>query len=141
MAKSIQNIIRELAQELDCGNDCYFNLKTQEIITIPNDSQHLFEDEFEEFFQADLDKIKKEKADLIKIEPLESFEVFKIMEEFSAQLDDLQFQFELKTILQKKNPFQNFKHAIDNSNYRQMWFDFKQKELEKIVENKLNKKG
>ncbi|MFT6843099.1 MAG: hypothetical protein ACJASR_001873, partial [Psychroserpens sp.] len=30
-----------------------------------------------------------------------------------------------------------FKHKIDQSNFRQSWFDFKQNELEKIVENQL----
>ncbi len=36
MDNSTQNIIKEIAQELDCGIDCYYNPKANELITIPN---------------------------------------------------------------------------------------------------------
>src|SRR5690554_6396647 len=139
MDNSRQNIIKEIAQELDCGNDCYYNPKTNEIITIPNFGEMLDEDEFRESFGAELKKVKKNKADFIKIEVLESFESFKIMERFITQIADEQFQAELEIILERKEPFQNFKNTIDNSDYRQNWFDFKQNALEKIVETQLNR--
>lgn len=138
MDNSRQNIIKEIAQELDCGNDCYYNPKTNELITIPNFGEMLDEDEFRESFGAELKKVKKNKAEFIKIEVLESFESFKIMERFIAQIADEQFQAELEIILERKKPFQNFKNTIDNSDYRQNWFDFKQNVLEKIVETQLN---
>ena len=133
------NIIKEIAQELDCGNDCYYNPKTNELITIPNFGEMLDEDKFRESFRAELKKVKKNKADFIKIEVLESFESFKIMEHFIAQIADEQFQAELEIILERKKPFHNFKNRIDNSDYRQNWFDFKQDELKKIVETQLNR--
>lgn len=139
MDNSRQNIIKEIAQELDCGNDCYYNPKTNELITIPNFGEMLDEDEFRESFGAELKKVKKNKADFIKIEVLESFESFKIMERFITQIADEQFQAELEIILERKKPFQNFKNTIDNSDYRQNWFDFKQNALEKIVETQLNR--
>ena len=91
-----------------------------------------------ECFGRDLGKVEKNKSDLIKIEVLENFESFKIMEHFVYQISDKQFQAELENILEQKKPFQNFKNRIDNSDYRQNWFDFKQIELEKIVETQLN---
>ncbi len=139
MVNSGKNIIREIAQELDCGNNCYYNPKTDEIIAIPNFSNAPNEEEFRKYFKAELKTVKKNKADLIKIEVLESFESFKIMERFIDQVTNKQFQSELENILQKKKPFQNFKHTIDNSDFRQKWFDFKQSELEKIVENQLKR--
>ena len=39
-----QQIIKEIAQEIDCGSDCYYNLKTNEIIAIPDSSQ-VFDEE------------------------------------------------------------------------------------------------
>jgi hypothetical protein len=141
MANSNKNIIKEIAQELDCGNDCYFNLETEEIIAIPNCSQISDEDEFRDIFRVNLEKIKKEKADFIKFEVLESFESFKIMERFVEQMTDKQFQSELENILKKKKPFQNFKHSIDHSDFRQKWFYFKQSELEKRVETKLSREN
>ncbi|MGJ8760418.1 MAG: UPF0158 family protein [Polaribacter sp.] len=133
-----QQIIREIAQELDCGSDCYYNLKTNEIIAIPDFSQVFDEEEFKEAFGEALEKLEQHKTDFIKIKSLESFESFKIMEDFAAQLNDLNFKIELQAILQRQKPFQNFKHQIDQSNFRQNWFDFKQHELEKIVAKRLH---
>jgi hypothetical protein len=139
MENSKSNIIKEIAQELDCGNDCYYNPKTDEIIAIPNFSNVSDEEEFKECFKTDLKKVKKDKADLIKIEALEGFESFKIMERFIDQISDAEFKTELENILERKKPFQNFKNSIDNSDFRQEWFDFKKIELEKIVETQLNR--
>ena len=139
MDNSKSNIITEIAQELDCGNDCYYNSKTNEIVAIPNFSQISDEEEFKELFRENLTKVNNKKKDFIKFEVLESFESFKIMERFVEQVTDLNFQSKMENILQRKNPFQNFKNSIDNSNFRQKWFDFKQNELEKIVESQLNR--
>lgn len=139
MDNSKQHLIREIAQELDCGNDCYYNLKNHEIIAIPNFSQISDDAEFKEAFHPDLTKVVKQKADLIKFEILESFESFKIMERFVEQLNEQKLQSELENILANKKPFQNFKYVIDNSDFRKDWFEFKQSELERIVENKLNR--
>lgn len=62
------------------------------------------------------------------------------MELFVDQIDDNEFQSKLDFVLQRKSPFQNFKNAVDNSDYRQKWFDFKQSELEKIVETELKRR-
>ncbi|MCL7765425.1 UPF0158 family protein [Polaribacter sp. Z014] len=133
MDKTKQQIIKEIAQDLDCGYECYYNFKTHEIIAIPDFSQVFDEEEFKEAFGETLKKVKQQKADFLKIEPLESFDSFKIMEHFVAQLTDQNFKLELEAVLQRKKPFQNFKHQIEQSNFRQDWFDFKQLELEKIV--------
>jgi uncharacterized protein YkvS len=137
MDNSKQSVVREIAQELDCGNECYYNLKTNEIIAIPNFSQVSDEEEFKEIFRKDLEKINGNKIGFIKIEIPESFQSFKIMERFVVQLNDQNFKSELQDILGNKKPFRNFKNTIDQSEFRQSWFDFKQKELEKTVENQL----
>ena len=131
-------IIKNIAQELDCGFDCYYNSKTDEIISIPSFPHFSDEEDFKEAFKDDLRKIEKFKADFIKFEVLESFESFKIMERFVEQITDEKLKGELEKVLTNKKPFQNFKHKIDYSDFRQDWFDFKQKELEKIVESQLN---
>ena len=138
MDNSRHNIIKKITQELDCGFDCYYNSKTNEIVTIPNYSHIADEDDFKEAFRADLEKVKKHQADFMKIEVLQSFENFKIMELFVEQLPDKKLQSELENVLANKKPFQNFKHKIDLSDFRQNWFDFKQSELEKIVKNQLD---
>ena len=135
MDKPDQNIINEIAQELDCGNECYFNQKTKELICIPNADLMAMGDEeyYKEVFRDDLEKVKSQKKDLIKFEVLESFESYKIMEDFKNQINDNYFKEKLNEALNRRKPFQNFKYLIDHSEYREDWFEFKQKELEKIV--------
>lgn len=137
MDKHKQNIIKNIAQELDCGFDVYFDVKTEEMISIPSFSYTNDDDEFLEAFEPDLKKIEEQKSDFIKFEVLQSFDSFKIMELFVAQLTDQNFKETLKIALANKKPFLNFKNKIDSSHFRQHWFDFKQKELEKIVEKQL----
>lgn len=135
-----QNIIKQIAQELDCGFDCYYNSKTDEIVAIPSFAQFSDEEDFKEAFSESLEKVEKHKTDFIKFETLESYESFKIMELFVEQLSDQNLKSELENVLANKKPFQNFKHKIDHSDYRQNWFDFKQNELEKRVENELERR-
>ena len=138
MDNSRKNIIKEIAQELDCGFDCYYNFQTNEIVTIPNFSHNADDDDFKEAFRVDLEKVEKHHADFIKIEVLQNFESFKIMERFVEQLADQKLQLELENVLANKKPFQSFKLKIEHSDFRQNWFDFKQSELEKRVETELN---
>jgi hypothetical protein len=140
MDKSDQNIINNIAQELDCGSDCYYNPETKELICIPSaDLRMGDEDYYEEVFKDDFEKIKKQKKNLIKIEVLKSFESFKIMENFKNELTDNHFKEKLDEALTNRKPFQNFKYLIDNSEYRESWFAFKQKEIEKIVIETINR--
>jgi hypothetical protein len=135
--KNKQNIINTIAQELDCGFDCYFNVKTEEIISIPGFSYILDMDDFNDAFEENFKKIETQKSDLIKFEVLQSFESFKIMEDFVAQLPNRNLKEELSIILIQKKPFRNFKNRIDHSDFRQNWFDFKLKKIEKKVETVL----
>ena len=132
-----QNIIKNIAQELDCGFDCYLNVKTNEVIAIPGISYISDLDDFEEAFEEDFTRMENNKTDFIKFDVLESFESFKIMELFVHQLTDQNLKAELGNVLENKKPFQNFKNKIDQSHFRQDWFDFKQREIEKKVATEL----
>jgi len=140
MADTRNKIIREIAGNLDCGCDCYYNLKSDEIVAIPNFDNFPGEDEFREMFKEDIKRVEVEKADFIKFEVLSSFDSFRIRERFTAQLPDNRFKMELEVRLRGKKPFQNFKHFVEGSAYRQEWFDFKQNEMERIVEIQLDLK-
>lgn len=141
MDSSRQHIIKKIAQQLDCGFDCYFNIKTAKLISIPNFLRVLDEEEINEAFQKEIEQVKKRPSDFIKFEALESFESFKIMEHFTSQLIDKHLKSALAYALATKKPFQKFKNLIDHSEVRQEWFDFKQLELEKQVEKQFIKKS
>ena len=137
MDKNRQPIIKAIAQELDCGFDCWYHPQTGELLTIPGLSYSLDKDDFREAFKETLERIASQKKELIKFEALKPFESFRIMEAFVRQLPDSKLQAELEIILAHKKSFKNFKIAINLSNYRACWFNFKQEELEKIVEIQL----
>lgn len=124
-----QNIIKNIAQELDCGCDCYLNVKTNEVIAIPG---NIYTSD-----QEDFTRIENNRTDFIKFDVLESYESFKIMELFVHQLTDENLKAELREVLKDKKPFQNFKNKIDQSHFRQDWFDFKQREIEKKAATEL----
>ncbi|WHF51298.1 UPF0158 family protein [Chryseobacterium gotjawalense] len=138
MENSMLKAIAEIAQELDCGNDCYYHPTSHEIISIPNFSNFFDEEGFQECFKDELQAVEKNRPDFIKIEVVESTESFKIMKLFVDQLNDTRYQAELESILENKKPFQNFKNSIDNSDFREEWFAFKKLQLEKIVAMQLN---
>lgn len=133
-----QNSVKRIAEELDSGFDCYYNSKSDDIIAIPSVSLFSDEEDFKEAFQTQLETIEKHQADFIKFEVLQSFQSFKIMEQFVKLITDQMLKAELEQILANKKPFQNFKYKIDHSEFRQDWFDFKRNALEKIVVNQLN---
>lgn len=141
MDNTKQNIIKNIAQELDSGFDCYYNPKTDEIIAIPNFSEFWDEENFKEAFSESLEKVEKQKTYFLKFKTLESFESFKIMELFVEQLPDKNLKLEFENILANRKPFQNFKHKVDCSDFRQNWFDFKQQEIEKKVQKELEGKN
>ncbi|WP_026776897.1 UPF0158 family protein [Polaribacter sp. Hel_I_88] len=134
MENSKTNIIKEIASHLECGENCYYNPKTNELITIPQSLENDEDEEFMEFFQETINKIKNHKKDYIRIPVLESFESFKIMENFVDEISDKIFKNRLENMLQKRKPFRNFKDEVESSVYREAWFAFRQKEMEKIVE-------
>lgn len=55
------------------------------------------------------------------------------MENFIDEISENNLKSSLEQILQKRKPFRNFKDVIENSNYREHWFSFKQTEIEKLL--------
>jgi hypothetical protein len=122
--KLTENQIKEIADNLDCGMRCFYNLKTGEIKTLPNFDSWIGADE--ELWQEDSKEIDDNWADYFQFEGFESHESFRLMADFAESVGDVRLQDKLINALNKPKPFQNFKWQIDNSGkYRQQWFDFK----------------
>jgi len=123
--------IKEIAEQIDCGFCCYYNKISGEIVSIPDFEDRM--DDIEEFFGEDLAKIKKDKKNFIRIDKPSAREGFEIMEDFIEEVEDTKLRDELIKALNKKKPFGHFKFIVENSVYRQEWFDFKTKQLQKLV--------
>ncbi len=122
--KLTEKQIEEVAENLETGMSCYYNLKSGELITILNFDSWSGADE--EPWQNDLDEIEENWGDYFEFEGMESRESFKLMADFAENVDDSNLQEKLINALNQSKPFRNFKWQIDNSGeYRQEWFDFK----------------
>lgn len=133
--KSYKKLISEIAENLLIGFICFFNPKTLEVEFLP---KKLIEDpkEYEmitgeSYKNMELEHKSWEKC--IEIEPIESYDSFKVMEYFIDEIDDVYLQNKLRDALNKSKPFANFKNIVESSKFRQQWFDFRQKQLEFYV--------
>ncbi len=135
MQKVPKKIIKEIAENIDCGMVCFINTDTLET---ENASQTFIEDpeEFEMMTGMTAEDMKLKYLDwenYITVNPLESYESFKIMENFVDTVADKTLQNKLIDALNRRKPFAGFNSVVDNSDYRQKWFDFKQQQLEEHV--------
>ncbi len=122
--KLTEKQIEEIADNLDCGMRCFYNLKTGEIKTILNFDSWIGADE--EPWEDETKKIDKNWSDYFEFIGFESYESFQIMADFAESISDTGLQNKLINALNGRKPFQNFKWQIDNSGpFRQQWFDFK----------------
>jgi Uncharacterised protein family (UPF0158) len=91
-----------------------------------------------EAWEDELDKLDENYLDHKEVEAMEPSDSFIVMEDFAEQVNDTKLQEKLFNALNRKHPFREFKFVIDNSgDYRNAWFDFKNKRYFKWVENQL----
>ncbi|MEP4534115.1 MAG: UPF0158 family protein [Cyclobacteriaceae bacterium] len=122
--KPTEEHIKEIAELLDCGELCFFHEPTGTIEHHPDPDHEYFEPEP---WQETMNKINADLSNYLKFEKMDSRQGFRVMEDFANSLSDENFQTRLFELLSERKPFSKFKWAIDNSNYRQNWFDFKEK--------------
>ena len=129
-----KEIVKDIAEKIDCGLVCFLNPDTMEMeevdpnfINDPEEYEAITGEKYEGQFQ------NSNWENCIEIEPLESSESFQIMEQFVDEIEDKKLQNKLISALKNRKPFSHFKQIIDNSEYREYWFKFKQRKLEELV--------
>jgi hypothetical protein len=139
LPEKYQKAIKKIAESIDSGLVCFLNLDTAETEDFP---QELLEDpeEFEaitgESFEG-LNFKHNNWENCVSFEPLASFESFETMREFTDSLEDKRLKDKLIVALNNRKPFAHFKAVIENSDYRQNWFDFKKQFVENHVKELL----
>ena len=129
--------VAEMADSLLTGLVCFFNPETLEIEFIPKDLAYDPE-EYEMVTGETLESAGLKHEDwpkCIDIEAMESSEAYLMMENFTDEIGDDDLRNQLLNALDRRKPFANFKHIVENSTYRQQWFDFRQKSYEESVWN------
>jgi hypothetical protein len=132
--------IREIAEFLDGGMKCYINIETGNIKSVLDSEINQSDDT--EPWEDDIKELKENWDSYCEIKRMNSYESFKIMEDFVETVDATRLHDDLTNALSKKHPFQSFKWLIDNSGpYRQSWFDFRnQKQIDWVIDQ-LNNLG
>lgn len=136
-------VISEIAEETGMGMVCFLNPDTLEIESVPGSSYGSYEcGDFDEYYREFYRKVDGWQ-NCIRIEPMETGESFRIMERFIQYRipEGDSVKGALSEALSGRKPFRNFKYVIDESEYRQEWFDFRQKEIERFVTDYLGSLG
>jgi hypothetical protein len=131
----LSHIINEIVDNLEFGNNSYYQPFTQELISIPKSIVDGYSDD--ELFKEDLEVLEERGDDFLMFETLESSESFEIMEDFVNQLTAGSFQTKLEKVLSNPKPFKNFNHLIHESDFREDWFVFRRKALETHIKELL----
>jgi hypothetical protein len=138
MIKLTQKKIREIYQELDCGMKCFYNPEKDEIVSLPNFDNNPYAEK--EMWLDTIAEIKKNHKKYIGFNQMPPEKSFEIMEDFTETIGNKWLRKNLSGVFNEKNPFRNFKFLIDNSaEYRQKWFDYKEKKYCKWIESQLKK--
>ncbi len=131
-------IVREIAEMLDCGHRCYLNPDTNETIFTLNPGSW----EYSETPNEDAELLERVDSweRRITLTPPESYESFRFMEGFVDELPEGESSLRGKLIaaLSNNHPFARFKAVIDSCPYRQGWFAYKQRCLEAYVKDEIS---
>lgn len=133
--KKYKSMISYIADSISAGLVCFINVDTLEV----EDVTKLFLEDPEEFEamtgetgeSMELKHLKWE--NYLEVRPPESHESVQYIEDFIEKISEQKLQQKLVSALNRKSPFANFRNIIDNSKYRQDWFDYRQERLEEYV--------
>ncbi|HNY45295.1 MAG TPA: UPF0158 family protein [Paludibacteraceae bacterium] len=138
MTSTTTDIVKEIAEQLDCGFRAFIHKTTGQLLFIPDN--YNYPDIDLSSWDKELEQLENNFTDYHEIEKWTSSEAFEIMSEFAVHLTDKDLQSRLFDTLRKNKPFKEFKFVIDNSgDFRQQWFDFKNKWQEDFVARQLNR--
>ncbi|MBN1633415.1 MAG: hypothetical protein JW917_04535 [Ignavibacteria bacterium] len=133
MVKLTKEHIRQIADEVDLGFICYYNVKTNEIYSLPDFDRGFYYEE--ELWKDEIKKIKSQLKYCITFENMSSEQSFEIMEDFAHSVEDEAIKERLLKILDRAKPFRNFKYEIDDyPDLREKWFKFKSDRICKYIE-------
>jgi Uncharacterised protein family (UPF0158) len=129
--------IKEIADTIDCGFVCHWNIKNNRLIFLPTDQLIQYNDS--DAWDEDIKEVEQNFNDYKEIEKPDSTESFRFMEDFTDELpDNTRIKVTLLEALNKRKPFREFKYEIDNSGeYRQLWFDFKNQKMIDYVQDRI----
>ena len=136
MVKLTKEQIKQIADEVDSGFICYYNVKTNEIFSLPDFDRGCYDDE--ELWKDEIKKVKSQLKYCITFENMPTSQSFQIMEDFAYSVEDEAIKDRLLKILDRAKPFRNFKYEIDDyPDLREKWFKFKSDRVCKYIKDEI----
>ena len=122
--------IKEIADWLDMGMVCFYHKTTGEVESYPDEfSNPGFDDEM---WEDVMNKVKKNHKDYLRLEPMRSFEAYKVMEGFIDNISDIPTHNKFIDAISRKKPFRQFDDMLSYyPDLREQWFVYK---LENYIE-------
>ncbi len=120
------------------GLKIFINKKTYEIRSILDPGDRYVDPVV---WEKSLKIIEKEWEEYSCLTKMDSWESFKVMEDFIDEINDEKLKNDLVKILNQKKPFANFKSEIEISLYQQKWADFCDLKYEEYVRSELVSEG
>ena len=120
-----EDLIRDIAGDLDLGEVVYLHKETLEKLTYPDTEDPEFDYlsvEVHEVVDADPDSY-------FCFEPPASHESFRFMEEFAGAQATDSMRAKLLKSLQAKRPFRSFRDAVEREGLVDRWYEFKDAQL------------
>ena len=106
--------VYDFAQSHDLGSDLFINIRTGEIIELPNPIRRPYA-ELEEFYNEEIQKVEANWAEIRKLECPDSNESYDFIESFVQQLNESTLRNQLIKALTNKKPFRYFNNIIHNA--------------------------
>jgi CRP-like cAMP-binding protein len=130
-------LIKEIADELDAGMKCFYHLLSGQIKSYPDEDKG--HDGFDdEYWEDVINEIEQSRQEYIAFEGMESFESFRLMENYIAGISDTAIQKRFEDAIAFKGPFQNFKQLLNQyPELHQQWFNYKKQQLVEWVQARL----
>jgi hypothetical protein len=119
--------MRDLADQLASGMKCFVHKKTNEVVYYPDELRGGLGFD-EELWIDDITKVEEAFDEYVLVEAMSTRESFDIMERFVETVEDPSLQKRLEKALSRPKPFRNFKYEVDDDEYRQKWFAFRDQE-------------
>lgn len=137
MKSTTTDMIKEIAEQLDCGFRAFIHKTSGQLLFVP-DENNLTDIDLDTW-DEELELLKNNFTDYYEIDKWTSSEAIEIMSVFADQISNPELKSHLFDALRKNKPFSEFKFVIDNSgDFRQLWFDFKNKSQHDFVARQLN---
>jgi len=135
MLKLSDELVQDIANNIDMEMICYLNIKTME-------PTYVFPEKFSECLDEDLDEasefVYEHKEDFIKIEKPDSHTSYKFMEAFIETITDDRIAERLSDAISFAKPFRNFKDILARyPDVQKEWYAFKNKKYIEYIKSEI----